>query len=136
MMRGVASPWGSVVQAPCRFALVLGLPFLTIAAAQAQGGAAVVVGSFEPAGGATDGKADCPGVGGFDDLVYAKLSQLPSGDLIIDLYRRQEDGGVTSIVLSKQHSCAFRRMEFHSPAREQPAMPPPSPPPVVPRPTR
>jgi hypothetical protein len=136
MMRIVASPWGSVMQALYRFALVLGLPFLAIAAAQAEGGAAVVVGSFEPAGGATDGKADCPGVGGFDDLVYVKLTQLPSGDFIIDLYRRQEDGGVTSILLSRQHSCAFRRMEFHSPARAQPPLPPPSPPPPVPRPTR
>jgi len=135
MMRGRFTR-GAVVHALYRLALVLGLPFLTLAAAEAEGGAAVVVGSFDPAGGATDGKADCPGLGGFDDLVYVRLTQLPSGDFIIDMYRRQEDGGVTSILLSKQHSCAFRRMEFHAPAREQPALPAASPPPAVPRPTR
>lgn len=114
-----------------RFLVVacLGLP-LFAAAAQAQGTPAVVVGSFEPAGGATDGKADCPGAGGFDDLVYVRLYQLPSNDFIVNMYRRLEDGGVTSILMSKHQTCIFRRMEFHSPAREQPPLPPPSPPPV------
>jgi hypothetical protein len=119
------------VQALRRFVLLLGLP-LFAAAAQAQG-AAVALGSFEPSGGATDGKIDCPSAGGWDDVVYAMLYQLPSDDYVVNVYRRQEDGGMVSILVSKQLSCLFRRMEFHSPARPQPtlqAAPQPAPQPV------
>ncbi|HEX9491155.1 MAG TPA: hypothetical protein VF930_12765 [Stellaceae bacterium] len=120
------------MHALCRLVFLLGLPLATAAAAQAQG-AAVPLGSFEPATGATDGKADCPGAGGFDDLVYALLYQLPGDDYVVNMYRRPGDGDAVSILVSKQQSCIFRRMEFHSPARPQPAlqaMPQPAPLPV------
>lgn len=127
------------MHALCRFALVLALPFVAVAA-QAQG-AAVPIGSFDLAPGATDGKADCPGAGGFDDLVYALLYQLPGDDYVVNMYRRPENGGMVSMLVSKQHSCVFRRMEFHTPAHDQPGLPPPPPPPPgpsqsIPRPAR
>lgn len=102
------------------------------AAAHAQG-AAVPLGSFEPAAGATDGKADCPNAGGFDDLVYAVLYQVPGDDYVVNMYRRPGDGDAVSILVSKQQSCIFRRMEFHSPARPQPVLAPAAPPPPLPR---
>ena len=125
------------MHALCRLVVCLGLPLLSgvpLAAAQAQSqGAAVPLGSFEPAAGAADGKADCPQAGGFDDLVYAVLYQLPGDDYVVNLYRRPGDGDAVSILVSKSQTCIFRRMEFHSPARPLPVLAPLPPPPPLPR---
>jgi hypothetical protein len=77
----------SVVHALCRFGLVLGLLFLAVTAAAHAQGTAVPIGSFDLAPGATDGKGDCPGAGGFDDLVYALLYQLPGDEYVVNMYR-------------------------------------------------
>ena len=76
------------------------------------------VGSFDLVPGVSDGNVDCPGIGSWGDVQSALLYELPGGDHVVNVYRR-EQGDWLSILVSKDHTCLFRRMEFHAPPRAQ-----------------
>jgi len=116
MMRVLAFDKERAVHSLIRWFLI---PVLTSVAAAAHAqGAAALLGSFDPLPG-TAGKVECPSAGGWDDVYTALLYELPSGDHVLTVLRRSDDG-IISILVSKQLPCVFRRLEFHSPARGQP----------------